>query len=77
MRFDWIYLALAIGTVAASHYRQRKSFYYAGLLNTGVALYLIAARREWFNRPAWAMALVAAGMLVLLTGYWLDKRSER
>ncbi len=77
VRFDWIYLALAVGTVAASHYRQRKSFYYAGLLNTGVALYFIAARREWFNRPAWAMALVAAGMLVLLTGYWLDKRSER
>ena len=36
-----------------SQRRQRKSFYYAGLLNTGAALFLIADHREWFGRPTW------------------------
>ena len=39
-RVDWLYLGLAIAIALVSHQRQRKSFYYAGLVNTGVALVL-------------------------------------
>jgi hypothetical protein len=76
LRFDWMYLALAAGTVAASHYRQRKSFYYAGLINSGVALYLIAARRQWFDHTAWAVAILIAGITILLAGQKLDRRAD-
>jgi hypothetical protein len=57
-----------------SHHRQRKSFYYAGLLNAGLALYLIAARNEWFDRPAWAISIVVAGIVALVLGFLLDPR---
>ena len=35
LRYDWIYLGLALAVTLLSERRQRKSFYYAGLLNTG------------------------------------------
>ncbi len=76
-RFDWAYLGLAIGIAMLSHARQRRSFYYAGVINSGVALYLIAARNDWFDRPAWATALVAAGLAALLAGFLLDARRRR
>ena len=44
-----------------SHRRQRKSFYYAGLINTGVAFWLIADHYDWFDKPSWAILLVAVG----------------
>ena len=43
-----------------SHRRQRKSFYYAGLLNTGVAFWFIADHHHWFDKPWWAIVLVVA-----------------
>lgn len=49
----------------------------AGLINSGVALYLIAARNEWFDRPAWAIAIVIAGLAALVAGFLLDKRRRR
>jgi len=73
-RFDWIYLALAVTIAVLSHSRQRKSFYYAGLLNCGVALYLIAVRHEWLDKGAWAISLVAVGLAALLAGYLFDAR---
>ena len=33
--FDWIYLALALAIALLSHARRRRSFYYAGVLNSG------------------------------------------
>ncbi|HVL69575.1 MAG TPA: serine/threonine-protein kinase [Vicinamibacterales bacterium] len=75
-RFDWVYLAFALGVVLLSHRRQRRSFYYAGLLNVGLALYWIAARREWFEWPAWAVAIVAAGLAALAAGFALDCRER-
>jgi hypothetical protein len=51
-RYDWIYLGLALAVTLLSERRQRKSFYYAGLLNTGAALFFIAAHRHWLTRPA-------------------------
>jgi serine/threonine protein kinase len=76
-RFDWLYLLLAIGIAVLSRQRQRKSFYYAGLLNSGVALYLIAARNEWFDRPSWAVAIVAMGLLALVAGFLFDAGRRR
>jgi serine/threonine protein kinase len=76
-RFDWLYLGLAVSVAVLSHQRQRKSFYYAGLLNSGVALYLIAARNDWFDRPLWAIALVVIGLGALAAGFLLDARRRR
>jgi len=79
LRFDWLYLAAASAIALLSHRRQRRSFYYAGLLNTGFALYLVTDHYEWFDKPRWAMVVVAAGLTALLAGYLIDarRRSER
>jgi hypothetical protein len=76
-RVDWLYLGLAIAIALVSHQRQRKSFYYAGLVNTGVALVFIADHRHWFDKPAWAIALVIAGLVALAAGFLLDARQRR
>ena len=77
LRLDWLYLGLAIGIALVSHQRQRKSFYYAGLVNTGVALFFIADHRQWFDKPSWAIALVIAGLAALAGGFWIDARQRR
>jgi hypothetical protein len=75
-RFDWIYAVCAGGVIVLSHRRQRRSFYYAGLLNLGAALFLVADHRQWFGRPGWAIALIVSGLAALGAGFALD-RSER
>jgi hypothetical protein len=75
--FDWIYLGLALAMALVSHQRQRKSFYYAGLINTGGALWLIATHYEWFDKPAWAIVLVVIGLAGLVIGLGLDSRERR
>jgi len=77
VRFDWLYLMLAVAIALLSHQRQRKSFYYAGLVNTGVALYLIALRQHWYDKPSWAVALVTTGLVTLIGGFLLDARQRR
>jgi hypothetical protein len=77
LKLDWLYLGLAIAIALVSHQRQRKSFYYAGLVNTGVALFFIANHRQWFDEPAWAVALIVAGLAVLAGGFWIDARQRR
>ena len=75
-RYDWLYLALAITIALLSQKRQRRAFYYAGILNTGGALYLIAAHRHWFDKPAWAMVVITAGLVTLGIGFVLDRRQR-
>ena len=75
--FDWTYLGLAVAMALLSHQRQRKSFYYAGLINTGVALWFITDHYEWFDKPAWAILLVGVGLAGLLAGFGLDRRERR
>ncbi len=75
--FDWAYLGLALTMALLSHQRQRKSFYYAGLINTGVALWFITDHYEWFDEPAWAMLLIGVGLAGLLAGFGLDRRERR
>jgi hypothetical protein len=75
--FDWSYLALALLIALLSHRRQRKSFYYAGLVNSGVAFWMIADRYKWLKEPAWAVSLVVVGLLVLVAGFGLDARERR
>jgi hypothetical protein len=77
LRFDWLYLALAIAVALLSHRRQRRSFYYAGLVNTAFALYYVADHNGWFDEPLWAMAVVAAGLAALAAGFLLDRRRRR
>jgi hypothetical protein len=76
-RFDWLYAACALGVMLLSERRQRRSFYYAGLLNLGIALFLVALHREWFDRPAWALAVIVVGILTLGAGFLLDRRARR
>jgi hypothetical protein len=76
LRTDWLYAICATAIMLLSQRRQRRSFYYAGMLNLGIALVLIAQHRHWFERPAWAIAVIAAGLLALATGFALD-RAER
>jgi serine/threonine protein kinase len=77
LRFDWLYLALAATTAIISHHRQRKSFYYAGVINSGFALYWVAEHRHWLEKPGWAIALVAVGLVVLGGGFVLDARERK
>jgi predicted Ser/Thr protein kinase len=69
--YDWIYLGLSLGSCLLAHARQRRSFYYAGLLNTGSALYFITDHQKWFDKPWWADALVAGGLAILAGGFAL------
>jgi len=77
LRYDWIYLVMAIAVALLSQTRQRRAFYYAGVLNTGSALFWIADHREWFDRPLWAMAVIGAGLAALALGFVLDRRMRR
>jgi hypothetical protein len=72
-RFDWFYAACALLIMLVSERRQRKSFYYAGLLNLAAALFYIASHREWFERPAWAIAVIIGGLSALCAGFALDR----
>jgi hypothetical protein len=75
-RYDWIYLGAAITIALLSQKRQRRAFYYAGLINTGGALYLIADHRGWFDKPLWAILVIVAGLLTLGVGFVLDRRQR-
>jgi hypothetical protein len=76
-RIDWIYAGCALVIMVLSERRQRRSFYYAGLLNLGAALLLIAHHREWFERPAWAVSLIVTGLAALAAGLFLDRAVRR
>jgi serine/threonine-protein kinase len=76
-RIDWLYAACATVIMLLSQRRQRRSFYYAGMLNLGMALYLIALHRHWFERPAWAIAVIAAGLAALGVGFALDRAARQ
>jgi serine/threonine protein kinase len=76
-RFDWFFLGLALTIIILSRFRQRKSFYYAGLLNSAIALWFITDHNQWLDRPLWAMVVVGVGLLVLLAGYGLDAGERR
>ena len=75
--FDWSYLALAVAIALLSHRRQRKGFYYAGLVNSGFAFWMIFDHYKWFDKPAWAVTLVVIGLVVLVAGFGLDARERR
>jgi serine/threonine protein kinase len=76
LRYDWIYLLMAIAIALLSQTRQRRAFYYAGVLNTGGALFLIADHRGWFDRPLWALAVIVTGLAALAAGFILDRRAR-
>ena len=61
-RFDWLYLAMAAAIALASVVRERRSFYFAGMLHAGLALHLITGHREWWDRPLWGVAVIVAGL---------------
>lgn len=76
LRFNWFYLILALVIVMLSHVRQSRSFYFAGLINTGTALWLITDRYQWFDHPWWASAIIVCGLVVLALGFGLERRER-
>ncbi len=76
-RFDWFFLGLALTITLLSRFRQRKSFYYAGLLNSAIALWFITDHNQWLDKPLWAMTVVGVGLLVLVAGFGLDAGERR
>ena len=76
-RIDWIYAVFALVIMILSQRHQRRSFYYAGLLNLGAALFFIAQHRQWFERPAWAVAVIAAGLAALGMGFALARATAQ
>jgi serine/threonine protein kinase len=74
--YDWWYLGLALTAAVLSHQRQRRSFYYAGVLNASVAMWVIANHRKWFDRIEWAIALILVGLAILAGGFWLSHRER-
>jgi serine/threonine protein kinase len=71
-RVDWLFLALALAIVFASHFRQRRSFFTAGLLNTGLALALLTDHYEWLDEIGWAVTVLIAGGAALAAGLGLE-----
>ena len=76
-RFDWVYLGLALVVAFTSRFRQRRSFYYAGLTNTAIAIALITDHYGWKDRPGWTVAVVAAGVVLLAGGLAWDHAQRR
>jgi hypothetical protein len=76
LRFTWAYLMLAFGIALLSRLRQRKAFYFAGLINTAVALFYLTRDYEWWDAPAWAVAVLALGIALLFAGYGLHRREQ-
>ncbi len=76
-RMDWLFLGLALALAIASHFRQRRGFYTAGLINTGVAIGLITHHYDWLGRVAWASSILAGGIAVLALGFALDRLDKR
>ncbi len=66
--YDWVFLGMAVGIAVLSYHRQRKSFYYAGMINTGTALLVLSDHNDWFDAPLWASAVLAGGLTLLLAG---------
>jgi hypothetical protein len=77
LRLDWLYLVAALAVAFLSHLRQRRSFYYAGIINTGIALLLITDHNEWLDRPAWAIAVLLAAAVALGLGALLESSERR
>ncbi|HEX6737540.1 MAG TPA: serine/threonine-protein kinase, partial [Vicinamibacteria bacterium] len=75
-RFDWLYLLLALVVAFASRFKQRRSFFYAGLTNTAGALWLITDHYHWLGRRAWPVAVVAAGLASLALGFLLHRQQQ-
>jgi serine/threonine-protein kinase len=76
-RIDWLFLTLSLAVAIASHFRQRRGFYTAGLINTGVAIALITDHYEWLGRVGWASSILAGGLAVLALGFALERLDRR
>ena len=74
--FAWVYLAASLGFVLLSPLRERRSFFWSGLLNTVVALWFVGDRHEWLDRVGFAIAIVLSGLVLLGSG-WLALVAER
>jgi len=70
--FDWLYLGIALAVTLLSHRQQRRSFYFGGLLNTGIAIFLVTLHQQWFDDAWWPAAVVIAGLVVLGAGFGID-----
>lgn len=75
--YHWFYLFLAVAIAYLSRFRQRKSFYFAGLINCGIALLMITEHYQWFDDQPWPVTLIAVSLAILALGYGLNIRERR
>ncbi|MEJ2110236.1 MAG: serine/threonine-protein kinase [Acidobacteriota bacterium] len=75
--YNWFYLALAVTIAYLSRFRQRKSFYFAGLLNSGIALIMITDHYEWLDNENWHIVIICVSLAILALGYGLNTRERR
>ena len=43
------------------------------MVNLGLGVYLFVLHRRWFEWPAWAIAVIVAGLAALAAGFVLDR----
>ncbi len=72
--YHWLYLTASLAVLWLSGILQRKSFYYAGLGNTVLALYYITQHYLWLEQRFWPFTLILAGLILLALGYRLYHR---
>lgn len=74
--YHWLYLALALGVLWLSGILQRRGFYYAGLLNSLLALGWITHHYRWLEQRFWPFLLGIAGLALMAWGYDLFRRRD-
>jgi serine/threonine protein kinase len=77
VRWDWLYLGLSVAVAFSSSLRERRSFYYAGAINGGLALYFLTVHNQWWDRPAWGTSVATVALLLLALGLLLFRRERR
>ena len=77
VRWDWTYLALSMIVAFASTLRERRSHYYAGVVNSGLALYFLTDHNAWWDRPEWGTSVLTFALVLLALGFVLFRRERR
>ena len=74
--YHWFYLLISLIILLLSRVLQRKSFYFAGMLNTVVAIHMITNHYDWLEQTFWPITLLGVGGVLLVSGYRLFMKQQ-